>query len=498
MKIARLDNLVRQDNLFDGGEPDNRYERRQMVIVQDNYDFVTNNATDITNLDNLHLCYKRSLIDYPTYKLWLEDYNIYDVDSVSDSIKGIQINDSNLANQGIMCYNSSSSILEYVYYNPVMNVININSKQDFIDVATSHTSGIITLTTNVYNIGNDIDLVDDTFKFITDSVVGFISASSKSTKLSASNSTSSLFNVDDTEFSIRNLNLACPNGEIFKGCNLGRDKEIIIDGCFVGNANKLGTITGFKDVHIEENHFYSFDNGFNIINGLRHIHLTNSFIKQSPNNGTTGSTFLTFDNSTSGMLDITNCNFESTLAEDIAIDVSNGAIFDISAIVQRNQFTDYTQIPLKGANSNTPNWYIASRTNVGLAGLYTENIPICTGAYSTASTTFGQVPETHTIKSSDYYEAGSTTIKGTISATISHDQNGGGVEIDLYNLTDSVSVTNSIISTTITTGDTYQIEEGLEFVLEQNKEYRLRIKRLTGSGQSGAKIRSATLEIKVY
>lgn len=48
MKIARLDNLSKQDDLFDGGEPDVHYAKRQIIIVADNYDFETNNATDLT------------------------------------------------------------------------------------------------------------------------------------------------------------------------------------------------------------------------------------------------------------------------------------------------------------------------------------------------------------------------------------------------------------------------------------------------------------------
>ena len=53
MKIARLDGLPRQDSLFVGGEPNYHYEKRQLLLVEDSYDFVTNNATDITNIENI-------------------------------------------------------------------------------------------------------------------------------------------------------------------------------------------------------------------------------------------------------------------------------------------------------------------------------------------------------------------------------------------------------------------------------------------------------------
>lgn len=51
MKLARLDSLPRMDDKFDGGEPDFHYENRQVIVVDDLYDFVANNATDLTDTD---------------------------------------------------------------------------------------------------------------------------------------------------------------------------------------------------------------------------------------------------------------------------------------------------------------------------------------------------------------------------------------------------------------------------------------------------------------
>ena len=497
MKIGRLDNLTRQDNLFEDGEPDYRYEKRQLIIVEDDYNFISNNCTDITSLDNLHLVYKQSLIDYPTYKEWLKEYNIYDVDTVSDNIKGVTIDDSNLINQGIMCFNSTSGVLEYVKFNPMLNVVNINSLQDFIDVSVSYSNNNITLPSNVYNIGSDINLLDNYLSFESDATVSFISNSAKNTHL-YSETEGTLFYLTNIEFSIRFLKISCPNGKLFNGSNPNKNKEIIIDSSFVGDTNRLGILSGYKDIHISDTHFYNFDDGFYFNDNITHIHLTTSYINQSTNNSTSGSTFLEFNSSTSGLLDVTNCNFNSNNSEDVVIDVSSGSVFDMSAIIQRNHFSNYISKPLQGANANTHDWHIASRTNVGIPGLYTENIPICVGSYFTTSSSFGQVTETHTIKSAGYYEPDATIIKGKISVTISHGANNGQSEIDLYNISDGVSVTNSLISATIITKDVYQIEESVEFDITENKEYRVRIRRLTGTGQNTAKIRSATLEIKVY
>lgn len=55
MKLAKFDNLQRQDSLFQGGEPDAHYAMRQIILVADNYDFGANSATDITTIENLDI-----------------------------------------------------------------------------------------------------------------------------------------------------------------------------------------------------------------------------------------------------------------------------------------------------------------------------------------------------------------------------------------------------------------------------------------------------------
>ena len=52
MKLARLDTLQRDDSAFQGGEPDAHYELRQIIVVEDSYDFGANSATDISSLQN--------------------------------------------------------------------------------------------------------------------------------------------------------------------------------------------------------------------------------------------------------------------------------------------------------------------------------------------------------------------------------------------------------------------------------------------------------------
>jgi hypothetical protein len=52
MRIARIDNLEREDHLYTDGEPQWRYDRRQIVLVENDYDFETNNTTDVSSIEN--------------------------------------------------------------------------------------------------------------------------------------------------------------------------------------------------------------------------------------------------------------------------------------------------------------------------------------------------------------------------------------------------------------------------------------------------------------
>lgn len=48
MKVAKLNSIEDLDHLYIGGEPEWKKENRSIIVVSDDYDFVSNNATDIT------------------------------------------------------------------------------------------------------------------------------------------------------------------------------------------------------------------------------------------------------------------------------------------------------------------------------------------------------------------------------------------------------------------------------------------------------------------
>ncbi len=71
MKLAKLDELARNDSSFQGGEPNSHYEYRQVIVVADGYDFETNNATDVSSVLNW-IAYNRKVLNRPLAATYMQ------------------------------------------------------------------------------------------------------------------------------------------------------------------------------------------------------------------------------------------------------------------------------------------------------------------------------------------------------------------------------------------------------------------------------------------
>lgn len=71
MKLARRDQLAKNDADFQGGEPNSHYEYRQVIVVADSYDFVGKNATDITSVSNW-IKYNRKVVNRPLVVTYMQ------------------------------------------------------------------------------------------------------------------------------------------------------------------------------------------------------------------------------------------------------------------------------------------------------------------------------------------------------------------------------------------------------------------------------------------
>jgi len=68
MKISRLNNAPKLDSLYAGGETDRHYNKRITSIVEDNYDFDGNNATDVSSIEEWDNMFECKQVDYETYR----------------------------------------------------------------------------------------------------------------------------------------------------------------------------------------------------------------------------------------------------------------------------------------------------------------------------------------------------------------------------------------------------------------------------------------------
>lgn len=100
--LVRHNNLPNQDAIFQGGEPSERYEQRRRIIVEDSFDLVANDCTDVTtNAAEVFTYAKRASRDYLQYKEILRN--------CIDSVTWANLSDSQ-KNECIKTYTKESAI----------------------------------------------------------------------------------------------------------------------------------------------------------------------------------------------------------------------------------------------------------------------------------------------------------------------------------------------------------------------------------------------------
>jgi len=408
---------------------------------------------------------------------------------------------------GFEIFNTDSSKVEWwngaVWYSTTAgagrnNTKIINTKADFVAVATSHIGNEIKLPTYVYSIGDDIDIDGDYLCFDTNSIVSFTSGGVKNTVLTSSGLLTALIVVADSEVGIRGMTLENRAGSIFDCANVAKDKEFILDGCVIQNTLSLGTISGFFDIHFEENHFALFNEGLTIDSSVRHIHFSNNFITHSRFSGSGATTFLTFDNFVNETIEITNTSFTSKSAGDKIIDVSSGATFSVNAVIQRNIFTAYTVNPIVGTNGNTANWHIPSGTNVGYIGLVKQFLNWgVDGAFGTTSTT--NLSPIVTTDALTNYGKWASSVKCMLQISVTHQQAGKTVRIEINDVTNgNVAVAGSAVDTIIASANSYTVVNTPEVSLNPSNEYNVKVTNVDGTGNNLAGARSAVFKLKIF
>ena len=406
-------------------------------------------------------------------------------------VKGVFVDDTNIANNNIIKYNSSSGNLEYV--NKIRdNHTLVKSLADF----PTPISGVITLVDNYsYEINGTVNISPNR---IETGISNIIYGVDKSDDIIVSTTTGSLITNNTNDLSIDKITLSAPLGKCFDCTSTILTNRVQMKDVIFANSQDVGMFANYATIVFENNLLVGNVDGIKLQGTNGDFLFVDNVIEFNSGSfigveSTTGSFKTIYVDRSKFSVDNLN-QIALVFSENLNL-TGGGAIISNCAFENGNDdISNY----LIGITGNSPGWTLSAGNNVNLPGLRKENIPICTGAYTTTSTTFGQVPETHVIKTKTFYEKKSRFMTGKLTAALSHSQNGRDTEIDLYNLTDNVAVTGSTLSALITSSGVYQIVESGEFTLADNKEYRVRIRRVTGNGNSTAEIRSATLELKVY
>ncbi len=113
------------------------------------------------------------------------------------------------------------------------------------------------------------------------------------------------------------------------------------------------------------------------------------------------------------------------------------------------------------------------------------------GTYFTTSSSFTQLKFNKLTPLASELKSDATVLKCVIKAEVFTEGNAVG-ELELYNLTDGTQVIESLIAIPNAVG--FKVVESDEFTIDQGKTYRIRIRRVSGSGQDEVDIRSAYLK----
>lgn len=354
-------------------------------------------------------------------------------------------------------------------------------------------SGVITLSDNTtYEINGQIVLGADYIELGASNIIYGVDKSDDGLVYTG---TGAAIRGTDKDFSLRSFYLVSNNasgsalGVTSSGTNIAEIAEIIFNGC-----SSLGSASGFDVFVFRNNLTINCADGFTMSGVNDDVFFTDNIFKESAT--ATNPTYLDFSGTYSvGILD--RNHFEVDTSE-VAINVDNTTtIGNVFSIV--NNVITGNGSGLTGINANQTGFNIPAKSNFGIAGKLVFKLTLVLQAWSTTSASYLEIPETVPIESADFYEDGATTIEASLTASVSHDQSGNRTDIELYNLTDGLSIASSEIQTTVTSAGVYEVVSSpSSFTITGDKEYRVRLRRGTGSGQNDALIRSCALEIMVY
>lgn len=370
------------------------------------------------------------------------------------------------------------------------NFVLVQNKSDL----PAPVGGVITLADNTdYEINGFINIGTDRIVMGLNNKIYGITAL-KDRIISATTS-GALFTSTNNSVVFNNISFISSGvgSEIFNLTGDGTNKGLL-DKCICIGSTSIGTITGGFDTLIIDGCVFSGNSGGLEIQGTSNdVYIFDNFIE-----GFTGTpTALSFSGSgTYHTINISRNMFEVDTGQT-ALNISNTLTVTDGGIIIANTF-EGVGFYLTGITPNTTDWLIPYKTNVGLAGLLEQFLNWgIDGAFGTTSTT--NLSPILTTDSLANYGEGITTINCILEASVTHQQSGNTVRIEINDVTNgNVAVAGSAVDFVVTNANQYYVVNTPEVTLNPQHEYNVKVTRVTGSGQNLAGSRSAVWKLKIF
>lgn len=370
------------------------------------------------------------------------------------------------------------------------NFVLVKSKSDF----PSPAGGIILLDNNTtYEINGLINLGTD---HIVTGLSNIIYGIDKSNDILVYTGTGGAIRVENQDFSLWRVTIVA--GVTGAQCwdLAGDDTNIVeISSCIFGDSTMVGSVSGGMNVFIfSDNLITNCKEGIELTGLNTGISIGGNYFDTSFSG--TSPTWINVPSGTYTHLDITH-NLFTVDSGETAINIVEASVTRTAIVVQQNIIAGVGD-GLTGINANDQGMIIPANSNKGIAGLFRDGKTIVLGSWVSTITSFVQIPETLIIGNPTNFENNATTFKAFLAFSATHDDNGGTMETEIYNLTDGVAVAGSQKTTTITTGGVFQKDVTPEVVLLANKTYRVRFRKISGAGGASVFINAGSMEIKVF
>ena len=370
------------------------------------------------------------------------------------------------------------------------NYVLVKSKADL----PTPIGGVITLADNFnYELNGQIVLGTD---YIEAGVSNVIYGIDKSDDGLVYTGTGGAIRSTDEDLSIRNCYVVASTvgGKGFDLIgSVGLTKRIEIAECIFNSCDKIGDISsGFETVTFRNNLEVNCANGVEFSNDINDLFVTDNVCEDF----TGTATLLKFNAGTYHTIYIHRNMFESAVGQTI-LDIPLTVTVTDGGLIMANSFEGGGTV-LSGINANSTGWLIPYKTNVNLAGLYDQILNWgADGAFGTTSTV--DLSPIITTRSLIDYGDGITSIDCILTASVTHQQSGNTVRIEINDVTNgNVAVVGSAVDVLIPVANVYQNVSTPEVSLNPNNEYNIKVTRVTGTGNNLAGARSATWEIKAF